>query len=123
MALAHGEVIGVMRRSDFHRPRAEFGIDKFVADHFDLTVNERQYQRLADIFFIPFVLGVHRDSRVAQHGFGTCGGHDNKLTGIVFKRITQMIQISLQFAVFRLFIGKGCLATRAPIDGTVPLIN
>ena len=123
VALSHSEVIGIMRRRDLHRPGPKFGIDKFIADHFDLPINKRQYQCLADIFFVPFVLRIDRNRRVTQHGFRTGGGHNNKLIGIVFERITQVIQIALQFAMFGLFIGKGRLAARAPVDDILALID
>ena len=48
MALAHLEVVGIVRWSDFHRAGAEFAIDGCVRDDGNFAIHERQQDLLAD---------------------------------------------------------------------------
>ena len=70
-----------MRAGDLDRARAESRIGVFVGDDRDQAAvffrADRDFAKLADDGGIAFVGGMHRDSTVAQHGFGPgCGDRD-----------------------------------------------
>ena len=73
-ALAHGPVVGVMRRRHLHAARAELGIHVPVGEDGDLAVHERQLHRLAHEVPEALVLGIDGHAGVAQHRFGARGG-------------------------------------------------
>ena len=70
VALAHLEVVRIVRGRDLDRAGAELGIDGVVRDDRDLAPQERQDRRLPDERRVALVLGVHRHRGVAQHRLG-----------------------------------------------------
>ena len=69
------EVGGVVRRGHLHRPGAEGGVDRRVADDGDLPAHQRQAQGAPDQPPVALVVGVHRHRGVAEHGLRPGGGH------------------------------------------------
>ncbi len=67
VAAADFEVVGIVRRSNFHRAGAEFAIDVAVHDDRNFAIHQRQQHHLADQMLVALVLGMHGDRDVAQH--------------------------------------------------------
>jgi hypothetical protein len=65
---------------------------------------------------------MNGNSRVAQHGFGSgCGNHNGTFT--FYKRVADMIQVTVSFFVFDLEIRQGCMTAMAPVDDVIVLID
>ena len=67
--LADLEIVEVVRRRDLDRAGAFFRIGVVVADDWNAPADQRQDREAADQMFQPFVVRVHRDGDVAEHGF------------------------------------------------------
>ena len=65
---------------------------------------------------------MNGNSRVAQHGFGPgCGNHNGTFT--FYKRIADMIQVTVPFFVFDLKVRQGRMTAMAPVDDVIVLID
>ena len=111
-----------MGRRDLHRARALFRVSIFVRDDGDQTPNDRQAHELADQMLIAFVLGMDGNRRIAQHGFGAGGRHDN-LARAVFQRIGEVPIEAVNLTLLDLEVGDGGLELRVPIDQTLVAID
>ncbi len=76
--LADLEIVEIMRRRDLDRARAFFGIGIFVADDRNSSPDQRQNDVLADQMPEPFIVRMHRDRGIAEHGFGPRGRDDDE---------------------------------------------
>ena len=122
MSLSDLEVVGVVRGRDFHAARSEIHIHVLVRHHGNLSVRQRQEQRLADQMRIPFIRGVDGYRRIAQHGFGASGGDDD-FPAAVRRGIADMPKRSCFLGVLHLRVRKRRLTAGTPIDNSVPAIN
>ena len=83
VALADGEVVGVVRGRDFYCAGAELGLGPVVGEDGDLAVGlavdaaEREADEVALKGEVALVGWVYRNGYVAEHGFGTSGGDDD----------------------------------------------
>src|SRR5690348_1261769 len=78
VALAHGEIVGVVSGRDFDGAGAEFAVHDFVGDDGDFAIYQRQNRFFADERFVAVIFRMDGDGRVAKHGFGTRGGDDDE---------------------------------------------
>ena len=62
------EVVRVVGRGDLDRAGPLFGIGIFVRDDRDLSSHHRQDDRLSDEVLISFVIRMHRDRDISEHG-------------------------------------------------------
>ncbi len=80
VALADGEVVGVVRRCDFDGSGAELGLGPVVGEDGDFArrsavdAGEGDKDFFADDGGVAFVGGVYGYGSVAEHGLGTGGG-------------------------------------------------
>ncbi len=84
--------------------------------------DERQDGMLADKVPIALILRIHGDAGVAQHGFGTRGGDDKLLLGVL-DRITDIPEGAWNILIFDLRVREGGAAVRAPVDDAAALID
>ena len=83
MALADGEVVGVVGWCDLDGAGAELGFGPVVGEDGDFAVRaavdagEWDADFFADEGGVAFVGGVYGYGSVAQHGLGTGGGYDD----------------------------------------------
>ena len=82
MALAEGEVVGIVRGRDFDRAGAEVAADPLVENDGNLAVHQRQAQLLAVQMQVALVFRMNGDGDVAEHGLGARGGDGEKLASI-----------------------------------------
>ena len=117
VALAALEIVGVMRRRDLHRARAELGIDQNrVGDHGECTIGKRVPNHLANLRLVPRIIRVHRHCRVAQHGFRP-RGCDHDLARAISQRIGKLPQLTLRALVVLDLEIRQCSPTGdAPVD-------
>ena len=123
VALAHVKVVGVMRRGDLDGAGPEFRIDELVADDCDLPVYQRKDERLADQILVTFILFIDGNGGIAEHGLRTCCCHGERSVGIIFKRITDIIEIALHLMMFSLLVGERGVAARAPVDDVFAAVD
>ena len=77
VAAADLEIVEVVRRRDLDGARALFGVGPVVGDDRDAPAHERQERMAADQILVAFVVGMHGDGGVPEHGFGARrGDHD-----------------------------------------------
>ena len=75
VALAHGVVVGVMRRGDFDHAGAKGSVHIGVGNYRDASAAQGQLYLLADQVGVALVFGVYHHGYVAQQGFRAGGGH------------------------------------------------
>jgi hypothetical protein len=81
MALAEGEVVGIVRGRHLHRAGAELAADPLVEDDGNLAAHQRQAQLFAVQMQVALVLGMNGHGRVAEHGLRARGRNGQKLAG------------------------------------------
>ena len=123
VTLSDLKVVRVMCRRNLYAACSEFHVDIFIGDYRNLTVCERQDQHLADDVLISFIIRIHGDSCIAEHGLRSCGGDLNKSAFLADYRIIDMPEETVLVFVLDLCIGNRCLADRAPVDDLGSLIN
>ena len=74
MALADGEVVGVMGRRHLDATGTELGLDVLISHDRNLTPHQRQGQGLAHQGAVALITGVHRHTGIAEHRFRAGGG-------------------------------------------------
>ena len=84
--LADLEIVEVVRRGDFHRAGALFGIGIFVSDNANEAADEGQPDVAANQKRIALIIGMHRNRGVAEHGFRP-GRRDSQHVAGVFARV------------------------------------
>ena len=120
VALAHLEVVEVVRRRDLHRAGALLGIGIFVGDDRDAAADQRQDHVLADQRLVALVVGMHRDGGVAEHGLGPRGGDDDEcrcivgIEGRALDRIAQVPEVALHLDLLDLEVGDRGRAASGP---------
>ena len=122
VATSYLKVVRVMRRCDLHDARSEFHIYIIIGDQRDLTVNQRQDQRLADEITIALILRIDCHSRIAEQRLRTRRRELHR-TASVLERIAEMPEMSLLILVFHLRIGDGGQAVRTPVDDPLAAID
>ena len=125
VALAHGEVVGVVRRRHLHEAGAEARINVEVAEDGNLAVDDGQLHRGADELLLVVVLRRNGHTSVAQHGFGARGGHHDVLLAIdgLGQRVAQVPQMAVLFLVLGLVVGDGGGAVRAPVHDALAAVD
>jgi len=76
------EIYRVMRRSNFHRPGAEGGINGIVGNDGDGSINYRENNFFAYQAVKTPILGIYRYCGVAEICLGTGGSYGNKAFAI-----------------------------------------
>ena len=122
VALAHLEVVRIVRGRNLHAARAEFYIHVLVRHHGDFPVCKRQFQSFPHQRGITLVRGVHRHGGIAEHRFGTRRSHNHVLSA-VRRRIADLPERTGFFRIFHFRVRKRGFAAGAPVDDAVPLIN
>ena len=125
VALAHREVVGIVRGRDLHEAGAEIGIDVKVAENRDFPVHDRQHDGLADELVLVMVFRGNRDAGVAEHGLGTRGCDHDVFLAVdrLGQRIAEVPQMAVLLLVLRLVVGNGGTAVRAPVDDALAAID
>jgi len=131
MPPAEFKVVRVVRRSDLHRPRPEFAVDKLVGNDRNLAVHQRQAQYLPGQRPVPLIVGMNGDGRIAQKGFRPRGGHDDVfispgslgVLGSLGQRIADVPQLSPALLVHHLQVAQRRLAARAPVHHVAPAVD
>ena len=70
------EVVRIVRGGDFYGAGAELAVHHFVGDDGNFAIHKRHDGACPDQFLVAFILGMHRDGGVAEHGFRARGSHD-----------------------------------------------
>ena len=128
VALADGEVVGVVRGRDLDRAGAELGLRPLVGQDGDFAVGAAvdgaQWQRddLADEGGVACVGRVHRYGGVAKHGLGPRGGNDDG-AGAVGKRVADVVELVDAVFVRDLEVGDGGLLDGVPVDDVTAAID
>ena len=127
VALADGEVVGIVRGRDFDGAGAEFAADPGIDHDGNLAIHQRQAQLFAVEMQVALVLGMNGDGRVAEHGFRARGGDGDELAGlfaaIAEDGIANLPEMALLLGVDDFKIADGGLAARAPVDDVCAAID
>src|SRR3989338_397085 len=110
------EVVWIVCGSYFYCPCAKFGINSFICNNGYFTSYHREYEHFANHFLVSFVIWVYRNGDVAQHRFGTCSGDCDEEVRFIPERVSDIPEMSFVVFMFYLIIGKGCEASRAPVN-------
>ena len=128
VALAHLEIVEVVRGGDLHRAGALLGVGVIVADDGNPPPHQRQNDMAPDQVFQLFILGMHGDRRIAEHGLGTRRRHLNigrgiiDVVGLALNRIVEIVQVAVGGAIQNLAERDGVerfLVAARPFVGTL----
>ena len=114
VALADGEVVGIVGWRHLHGTGAELGFGPVVGDNRNLATDQRQLQKLADHRSVALVCGIYGDGDVAQHGLGTGGGNDDG-SRPVCEGVTNLIKLAELLLMDNFKVGDGGLAAGTPV--------
>ena len=120
--LTHFVVIEIVRGRDFDATAAEFRIDISVADDGYVALRERQTHAPADQMTVAFVVRMHRDGGIAQHGLRS-GGCDHEVAFAVEQRIAQMPQAARFLLGDHFQIRQSGLEHRIPVHQPLAAID
>ena len=122
VAQTHLEVVRVVRRRDLDRARAERGIDVFIGKDGHGTVDDGQDDVLADEILVACIIGMHGDTRIAEHRLGA-RRRDLDIARAVLECVAQMPEMARLRLVLDLDVRKRRVARRAPVRDARPLID
>ena len=122
MGVAEVPVVGVMARRDLEATSTEFTVHVTVGNEGDLAVGDGQDELLAHEAGVAFIFRMHAHGGVAQHGFGA-GGGDGHRAGTVGEVVADMPEHTLGVDVIHFVVGKGGVATGAPVDNVLALVD
>src|SRR5271170_6549063 len=91
MPLSDFVVVEIMRGRNFDATAAERRVDVGVPDDGNVSARERQVHPAADQMPIALILGMNRDSRIAEHGFRS-RGRDDEMTAAVAQWVLEVPQ-------------------------------
>ena len=122
VALAHLEVVGVMRGGDLHHAGAELHVHVGIGDDGDLLVQQGQQHLLAVQVLVALVVRMDGHGGIAQHGLGTGGGQNQELVG-AHDGVLQVPEAALLVLILHLGVGDAGLAVGAPVDDALAAVD
>ena len=114
--LADLEVVGIVGGCHLHRTGAEGGVDVIVGNDRDTAAGQRQLDLGAHQMRIAFVVGMHRDGGVAEHGLDPGGCHGDRA-------VTDRDQLALVVRMIDFNVRQGGEAARTPVDDALGPID
>ena len=93
-----------------------------VFDERNFPVHQREHNSFRFKIAIALIIRMNGNSCIAQHGFRPgCGNHNGTFT--FYKRIADMIEVTVSFFVFDLKVRQGRMTAMAPVDDVIILID
>ena len=129
VAPAHLEIVEVVGRSDLDRASALLRIGIFVGNDRNAPSDQRQNDVLPDESRVAFIVRMHGDRCVAEHGFGSrCGDRDERRRIVrveddTLKRIADVPQMPLHLDLLHLEVGDGREQIGVPVDQPLVLVD
>ena len=120
-AAADLEIIEVMGRGDLHRTGALFRVRVAVGDDFDLSPGDRQDRVLADDVPEAFVVRVHRNAGIAQHGLRARCGDSHETIRLALDRVAEIPEMAVDLLLHDLEIGDRGVQLRVPVHKALVL--
>ena len=122
VALANGEVVGVVGGGHLHAAGAEGRIHVVVGHDRNLAAHQRQGEGLAHQGGIAGILGVHRHGGVPQQGFRTGGGHLQEALAAA-ERIAEVPEVAVHLLHLHLQVAHRRPRSGAPIHQVFPAVD
>ena len=111
-----------MAGRNLERARAKFAVNVGIGNNGNLAPKHGNHGFFADKARVAFVFGMHADGGVAGNGFGPGGGNGD-MPAAVGQQIAHLPQLATALFVFHFVVGQGRVATRAPVDDVVALVD
>ncbi len=116
------KVVGVMRRGAFHDRCPELHVNVVIC-------HDRQRFSICRVdgvqthyVFVAFVIGMHKDGLVSEHGLRAGRGNDQFLSGLLYL-VPEVIHVSHDFFVLHFDVGQCCSGFRIPVDDALSLVD
>ena len=116
------KVVEVVSRGDLYAAGTEFAVHVGVRDNRNLTVAERQVNRVADEILVAFVLRVHGDRFVAEQRLRT-GRRDDNVLSAIGCRVTDFPEMSVFLFRLHFDVRHRGLQLRIPVHETGALVD
>jgi len=129
MALADGEVIGVVAGRDLECASAEFHVHVGVVDDRDGAFEHGHQACAADQVPITLVVRMHGHRGVTQDGLGTCGCHrDVTLARAILEvsasnGVLEVVKGGVLFVVLHFQVADSSLQAGRPVDQVFPTVD
>ena len=121
MTVTDFEIVEIVSRCNLHHAGAELHIHVFIGDNRHFAVEYRQYDCLADIFFIPLVVGIDGNCGVAKHRLRPGRRHCQTLIRSL-DLIANIPEVRIDLLTLEFVIGERGQASGTPIDNAVAAI-
>ncbi len=115
MPLSNPEVVRVVRRCDFDGAGAELLVDVLIGDNLHLPSDKRKDQVFSHHVLVAFVIGVDRNRHVTEHRLRP-RRRDDYAPASIFKRVSQIVKLSILFLVLDFVIAYRRMIFRTPVD-------
>ena len=116
MTLSNLEVDLVVRRRDFQNSGAEFGIDQFISDNWNVFARERPPDPFTDKVCVPLVVRRNGHRGISHNRFRPRRRHFQKPAGFINQFITHKIETSFLRLIDDFLVGQRCLRGRIPVN-------
>ena len=103
VTLSYEEVVGVVRGSDLNTARTEADLNVIVGDNGNFPANDGKYQGFSDKMLCIFILRVHCNGSITEHGFRTCSC-DFNVTRVAFYGVFDVPEEAGLILIFNLRI-------------------
>ena len=125
VGLAHGVIVGVVRRRDLDKAGAKVGVDMPILKDGDLAVHDGELDGLAHEGGLLGILRGDGDARIAEHGLGARGGDDDVVLAVdrLGQRVAQVPQVALLVLVLGLIVRDGGGAVGTPVDDALATVD
>ena len=121
--LADLKVVEVVRRRNFHRAGALFGVGVFIRNDGYLTSDEWQQHCLSDEIFITLVVGMHGNGCVTEHRLGPRRCDDDEFFRVVLQWILEVPKVAFGLHLDDLKVRDCRLELGIPVDETLVLVD
>ena len=128
VAGANFMVIEIVGRGDLHAAGAELHVDISVGDDGNLPADQRQAHALAHQLAVAFVVRMHGNRAVAQHGLRARGGDHQIILavgggGAAGERVAEVPQLTLLFGALHLQVGDRGFQLGIPVHQPLAAVD
>src|SRR3990167_1015326 len=117
------EVVEIVGGRDLDSPGTLLRVAVFIGDYRYGAFCEGEHRILSDEVFISRVFGVHRDGRVAEHGFGPRGGDGYEFVTTPLDRVFEVPEMPRDLPLIDFEIGDRRAQLRVPVDEPLVLVD
>ena len=122
MPLPEVVIVHIVRGGHFEATRSEFHVHIIVENDGDRAVDERHDGAFPLEVGVARVVGVYRNGRIAENGFGPDGGDGDVLVAVL-DAVAHMVERTVFVAINNLFVAENGLRLGVPVGHAQPPVD